>query len=309
MSRDRSAFRNWAEYVGVRAVVAVARLLPRRAMPAVARWCGDVLFRTVRRRRAVVRDNVALAYRGAPSAPDADDLYRASLTTLSRSFLELFLLPPASEADALRARMKVRGGLTIAELRAKIGDGPVVFAGSHFAAYEMCGAMLPLLGFPGTTLMRPLDNPLLDRFLNHIRMRFGQRLASNRGGLVHLSRDLAAGRSVAVMVDLNMLKPDALFPTFFGVPAATARTTAILARRAGRPLVPVFMNRTAEPFSFEFEIAEPILPDRAADRDADAARMIQEATDAIESRVRRSPDQWLWTHRRWKTRPAAETRP
>jgi len=303
MARRRSALRNWAEYLGVRAVVAAARLLPRRKVPAVAAWCGGVLFRVLKSRRRVVRENVALAYRGAPGAPDADALCRASLSNLCRSFLELFLLPPASRLDAFRAMVRLGGGLDVEGLRAAAGPGPFVFAAYHYGAYEIAGASAGLFGEPVTSLMRPLDNPLLDRFLNGIRMRFGQKLAGNRGGLAELTRDLAAGRSAAVLVDLNMPKPGAVFPDYFGTPAATAKTAAILARRERRPLVPVFAHRDSEPFRFVFEIGAPIYPDLAADRDADCLRMLQAATDALEERVRRAPDQWLWTHRRWKTRP------
>jgi Kdo2-lipid IVA lauroyltransferase/acyltransferase len=138
-------------------------------------------------------------------------------------------------------------------------------------------------------------------------MRFGQRLADNRGGLSDLLSELRAGRSAAVLVDLNMPKPGALFPTFFGVPAATAKTAPLLAHRVGRPLVPVFCEREERPFRFVVRFGEPIFPDvDAKDRDADCLRMLQAATNELETRVRARPDQWLWTHRRWKTRPRTD---
>src|SRR5262245_39502420 len=135
-------------------------------------------------------------------------------------------------------------------------------------------------------------------------MRFGQRLASNRGGLKELLASLEAGRSVAVLIDLNMRRKGAVFVDFFGTPAATARTTALLALRTGRPLVPVFTHRLDQPFRFEVEVGEPIFPDlEAPDRAAETRRLLQEATTAVERFVRRNPGEWLWTHRRWKTRP------
>ena len=309
MARDRSRLRNFAEYAGVRAVVAVTRLLPRRAVPAVARWCGGVLFRVLGSRRKVVRANVDLAYGNDPGRPDADLLCRSSLTSLCRSFLELFLLPSAAEEAEFATMVRFVGGRTFPLLAAEFGDGPFVLAGSHFGAYEIMGAASRLYGSAATSLMRPLDNPFLDRFLNGFRTRFGQRLAGNRGGLETLKRDLGTGRSVAVLVDLNMPKAGALFPLFFGVKAATAKTAALLAYRAGRPLVPVFCRRDTLPFRFLIEIGTPIVPDLGAkDRDAELLRMLQAATSELESRVRAEPDQWLWTHRRFKTRPPEETR-
>jgi KDO2-lipid IV(A) lauroyltransferase len=308
MARNRSAWRNFVEYAAVRAVVATAKLLPRRAVPAVASFCGGVLHRVLGSRRKVVRQNVALAYGDAPGGPDADALCRASLTSLCRSFLELFLLPPAERRDEFSAMVRLAPGRDLDDLRREFGPGPFVFAASHFGAYEIMGAACRTYGEEATSLMRPLDNPRLDAFLNGIRMRFGQKLAGNRGGLELLRRSLSEGRSVAVLVDLNMPKPGALYPRFFGVPAATAKTAALLAYRAGRPLVPVFCRREAEPFRFTIEIGPPAVPDLAApDRDAELLRLLQHATSELETRVRAEPGQWLWTHRRFKTRPPEET--
>lgn len=307
-AKPRTALRNWAEYLAVRAFVAPLKLLPRAAVPRAAAVAGRLLSIALGRRRAVVRDNVRRAYGDDPAAPDPDALFRSSLTSLCRSFLELFLLPPVGRGEELRAMLRL-DGWTVEELRARCGPGPVVFAASHFGAYEICGAASTLWEFPLVAMMRPLDNPLLDRFLNAHRSRFGQRLVGNRGGLSDALRAVGEGRSVAVLVDLNMPKAGALYPTFFGVPAATAKTAALIARRAGRPLVPVFCRREDGAFRFAVETAAPIFPDPAADRDADCLRMLQAATAALEARVRARPDQWLWTHRRWKTRPPSERNP
>jgi KDO2-lipid IV(A) lauroyltransferase len=200
--------------------------------------------------------------------------------------------------------VKIARGLSLDELRARTGDGGRIYTVAHFGAWEIAGAAAPLLGGPITSLMRPLDNPLLDKYLGRIRMRFGQRLASNRGGFRDLVAELRAGRSVAVLVDLNMKRQGAVFVDYFAVPAATAKTAAVLAMRSGRPLVPIFSHRTRAPYQFEIEIGEPIFAHaEIPDRDAESHRLLQEVTKAVELRVRASPDQWLWTHRRWKTRP------
>jgi KDO2-lipid IV(A) lauroyltransferase len=305
MPSRRSALRNALEYAAARAVIAVARLLPRRLVPGCCRVVGGALHRLLRGRRRVVAQNVRLAYRGDAGAPDAVALSKASFTNLCRSFLELFLLPRASRPEDLVGAIRFGRGLTVEGLRERVGAGPCIYAASHFGAWEIAGAASALLGDPLTTLVRPLDNPLLEAHVAGNRMRFGQRLASNRGGLRDLLQSLGAGRSVAVLVDLNMRRKGAVFVKFFGVPAATARTSALLALRANRPLVPVFTHRRPGWFRFEIEIGDPIFPDAAAaDRDAEIARLLGEVTSAVERRVRAAPDQWLWTHRRWKTRPS-----
>jgi Kdo2-lipid IVA lauroyltransferase/acyltransferase len=305
MSR-RSALRNVAEYAAVRAVIATTRVIPKSWVPGFCRILGATLSGVLTKRRGVVFDNVRLAYGDDPAAPDPAAVSKASFSNLCQSFLDLFLLPPVSRPQDLVGAIRFREGASVDDLRARAGPGPYVIAASHFGAWEIGGAASSLLGEPLTTLMRPLDNPLLDAHLNRIRMRFGQRLASNRGGLRDLTETLASGRSVAVLIDLNMRRKGAVFVDYFATPAATARTAALLALRFGIPLVPVFTHRLPEPYRFEIEVGDPIFPDPEAPRSRDIHRLLSEATAALERRVRATPGNWLWTHRRWKTRPEGE---
>jgi KDO2-lipid IV(A) lauroyltransferase len=163
------------------------------------------------------------------------------------------------------------------------------------------------MGIPLSILVRPLDNPWLESFLNSKRTRFGQRIISNRGGLWTMIRDIGEGRSVAIMIDLNMRGTNAVFVDYFGVPAATAPTSALLARKLNRPIVPYFVHRGASPMEFEIEVTKPIWPDAGLDKDQDIQRMLQTATNRLEERVRAAPGEWLWSHRRFKSRPPEES--
>jgi KDO2-lipid IV(A) lauroyltransferase len=113
-------------------------------------------------------------------------------------------------------------------------------------------------------------------------------------------------RQVAVLADLNHRGRGAAFIDFFGVKAATARTIAVLALKYDRPVIPVFCHRMPDG-RFGFDTGTPIVPDRSAPYDTEVHRILQDVADAIEMRVREHPGAWLWTHRRWKTRPAEET--
>jgi KDO2-lipid IV(A) lauroyltransferase len=157
------------------------------------------------------------------------------------------------------------------------------------------GCAGPLLGFDVTTLVRPLDNPLLQAWVDRKRRRFGAQLAANRGGLAELFAGIESGRQVAVLADLNHRGRGAAFIEFFGVKAATARTIAVLALKYDRPVIPVFCHRLPDG-RFGFDTGEPVVPDPSAPREAEVQRILQSVAAAIEARIRETPGAWLWTH-------------
>lgn len=304
MSRSRSTARNVVEFGLARTVLLAMEVLPDHALVPLARSVGRILDRVLKGRRRVVEENLAIAYGESPQRPDPHEISMASFSNLSRSFLELARLPRS--ADRARRCYRVRDTASWRDLPGLLEEGPAIFAACHLGAYEIGGAVSQLIGIPLTTLVRPLDNPLLENYLSAIRTRFGQRLASNRGGTREVVRSLRQNRSVAVLIDLNMKRSGRVFVDFFGRPAATAKTAAYLARKVERPLIPVFTHRLSRPMSFEIEFGEPLWPQPDLEADADVRRLLQDATREVEDRVRKAPEQWLWTHRRWKTRPGEE---
>ena len=306
MARRRSKLRNLVEFALARSVMAMARILPASSMQPVAKGLGGILYLVIKSRRKVVRENVKLAFGDARGTPEADALGRASLSNLCRSFMELSRIP--RDREAARGLVRFRDAETWERTKQAADGGPFVVAASHFGAYEMPGVLSELIGFPASTIVRPLDNPLLERFMAGIRVRFGQRIVSNRGGFRALIRALGEGRNVAVMVDLNHRRARRIYVDYFGTPAATAPTAALLAILSGRPLVCSFPRRMETPLQFELEMGELHWPRPGAKRQEEIQRLMQLVTDDIEKRVRAEPELWLWTHRRWKTRPAVQER-
>lgn len=300
----RSSLRNASEFALARSVLFGVKLLPAAMIPPVSRLLGRILHRVLGGRRRVVRENVRLAFGDGDDAPDPETLSRASFASLCRSFIELEHVPRTPEAmkesivwDSAADRDRVLGLLE---------KGPVVFAASHFGAYEVGGLAGSLRGIHVTTLARPLDNPWLERHLDDIRQRFGQRVVSNRGGARELAASLGSGRSVVILIDLNQRRKGGAFVDFFGHPASTATTAAQLALRFRRPMINVYPLRTERPMHFRLAFGEALWPDPEAPRARELLRLMQGVTTDLEARVRETPDQWLWTHRRWKTRPPDE---
>lgn len=305
MARRRSFLRNAGEYLLARSILGSMSLLPSPCIPAASRLCGRILYRVLSGRRRVVHENLALVKDASGFSPDPGVVGRQSFASLCRSFLELTHLP--KRLDVAATHFTFRDGPNQEEmLRIIREDGPIVFAGCHFGAYEAAVLYASVVSVEASVLVRPLDNPWLEAFLNSRRTRHGQRIIGNKGGIRALSRDLKSGRSVGVMTDINQRGPNAFFVNFFGVQAATAGTAAILAWRRGRPLVPYFIHRGEKPMHFEVEITPPIWPDPTGERDAEVQRLLQAVTDRLEARIRETPGEWMWTHRRFKSRPPEE---
>lgn len=301
--RTREApIRNFLEFALAKMVVGIAWCLPSSALPILCRSLGALTWLVIGSRRQVVQDNLVLAYPDPATRPDARAVGVESIANLLQSFLELFL--SSDDPNIVRAQIEQVRGVPLHELVARHGGGPFIWAASHFGAWEVLGSSGPLLGFEVTTLVRPLDNPLIQAWVARRRTRFGARLAASRGGLADLMSSLDAGRQVAVLADLNHRGRGAEFIQFFGVPAATARTVAVLALRSRRPVVPVFCGRLPGG-RFGIDVGEPIVPDPNAPFNAEIHRILQEVAKVIESRIRAHPGAWLWTHRRWKSRPEA----
>jgi KDO2-lipid IV(A) lauroyltransferase len=118
------------------------------------------------------------------------------------------------------------------------------------------------------------------------------------------TRSLKAGRVLGYVIDQNQPRRRAIFPTFFGVPAATSPTPAVLAMRTGAALV--FTVSVPLGDGRHRVVIEPIEPPATGDRTAAVLAFMQDANDRLERWVRRHPDRWYWLHRRWKTRPEGE---
>ncbi len=305
MARDRSRARNVTEFLLARGLFLTAQIMPRRWMGPASRLVGRLLHRLLSGRRRVVRENVELAYGSAADAPDPDTLGRAALANLCLSFMELARLP--RDPDRMRRCLTVTTPDNLEKLQAAVDEGGAVLIGAHFGAYEIAGLSLPLLDVPCASLMRPLDNPLLERWLRNARRVHGQELVDNRGGARGLVSALKASSAVGILVDLNHRSGRQAWVRFFGVPAATAPTAGVLAARRDLPVFPVFCRRGDRPMEFQMEIGAPHRADPQASAEQQVQEVMQFATDAVEAQVRDQPDLWLWTHRRWKTRPAGES--
>jgi KDO2-lipid IV(A) lauroyltransferase len=187
----------------------------------------------------------------------------------------------------------------------------VIFITGHVGLWEMCGLGSTAQGFPLWSIARPLDNPGINEIVDRIRERFGQRILAKRGALRAALRALKEGVSVGMLLDQDAGRHGVFVP-LFGRPASTLPTAAEIALRSGARLVCAAAWRDEAAGVHRLRIGRIIDPGKwQGPRDeryrAEVERLTAEYTLEIENAVREHPEQWLWLHRRWKTRPPEES--
>ena len=206
--------------------------------------------------------------------------------------------------EEIADRMKLDGAEHLNRVMAS--HGRVLLLTAHLGNWEMLAMAAQVVGHPLSVVVRPLDAPWLDRLVERLRTKLGMDLIDKRAALRPVLRALAGGRMVAILLDQNAARREGVFVPFFGEAASTSKSIAVLALRTRTPVAPVFIRR--EPDGTHRVIFEPALPLPEAGEPAEAAilELTARCTRAIESAIRARPDQWLWLHDRWRTRPPAD---
>jgi KDO2-lipid IV(A) lauroyltransferase len=185
--------------------------------------------------------------------------------------------------------------------------GTLILTG-HFGNFELLAYAHGLLGHPITLVHRSLRNPLVDRTVTAWRARAGTTSLAKKSAAKAALRALRAHRIVAIPADQNQTRRYGVFVDLFGVAASTTPGPARLAMLSGAPVVPVFLLREGESDRHRIIILPEVELVRSGDREADVITNTQRCTAVTEDILRRYPEQWIWFHKRWKTRPPGEPR-
>lgn len=290
------------QYAPVRLALGAMGALPRPAARRVGTAIATGFYYAHRRLIRVGRRNLELAFPHA-SARERDHILRALYRHLGRQMAE-FCLFPRDRAETLPALMRTVGLEHYLEAQRR-GRGVLVLT-AHLGAWELSSFGHSLAGYPMKFIIRPLDNRRLNRLVNGYRGLHGNQPIDKNDSARGLLRAMTAGESVGVLLDQNSSPPHGVFVPFFGVEACTAAGPAKIALRTGASVVPGFTvwEESEQRYVLYFEPALDLV--RTGDEDADVVANTARFTAVIERWVRRYPEQWLWVHRRWKTRPAGE---
>ena len=298
MSREAS-FGQRAEYALFRAVVGGGLLLRPGAAGRVAGGAGRFGYRVLRIRRHVVDSNLRLAF------PDRDAAWirrtaAASYAHLARETLATLWYSRAGIA-ALRRDSNVEG-LEAFRDALDAGRGAILLAG-HLGNWELGTALVAGNGFPVDAVVRRQRNPLFDRAINNSRTGFGMRIIDRTDSTRAILAALRENRVVALIADQDA-RDSGFFVPFFGRPASSPRGPAVLALRTGAPLIlMVPLRRPDGRLHVRFRRIDA---GRDGGPGSDAYAVTARFARELEAAVREAPEQYLWHHRRWKTRPPEE---
>lgn len=284
-------------------MVAALGRLPLPVGLWLGRRLGDVMYATLSHRRRLALDNLRRAYPALPSRERAR-LARRAAQHLGMTMIELTRLL-ARPLDVTLERIDLEG---VEHLRAVMAaHGRALLLTAHLGNWELLAAAHRLTGFPLSIVVRPLDVPWLDALAERLRARTGVELIDKRGALRRVLEALRRGRMIGILLDQNTARREGVFVDFFGRAASTSRSVALLALRTQTPVVPVFIRRA--PGGRHTVLIHPALdlPGRNGPGAA-VGELTARCTQAIERAIREAPEQWLWSHDRWRTRPAGEAR-
>ncbi|NJD34987.1 MAG: lipid A biosynthesis acyltransferase [Betaproteobacteria bacterium] len=268
--------------------------LPLPVLAVFGRALGLVFYVLVRERRHSTLTNLRLCFPQLSPA-ERSALARRHLMTIGRTLLELGVWWWASP-------QRIRRLVTIEHPeRLAVRDGrPLILFAPHFAGLEAGGIRLSM-EFTVVTVYAKAKNPVFDRAVRRGRERFNKCvLISRREGLKKVLRPLRAGMPFYYLPDMDFGRKESVFVPFFGVPAATTTGMSRLAKATGATVLPVITRMVGK--GYVVSIGEPWQDYPTDDAEADARRM----NAFLETEVMKSPEQYYWLHKRFKTRPLGE---
>ena len=293
------------EYLVARALLAILALLPLSFARRVAVAGSRVLFACLPRLRRIGLRNLELAFSDL-SPTERRQLLEQSFENFGRIIADFAHFPRSTPTDlAARVESSLPQAWEVRYRAAKVAGRGVIFVTPHLGNWEMLALAMSAIFEPIAYLARPLDNPLLDRYTSRVRSRFGNRPINKRDSVLQGLAILDGGGNLGLLADVNTLQRDGVFVPFFGHLACTTRSVAMLALRTDALIVPVCCVWNTN--RYRILVGEPVEAVRTASY---AKKNIIDTTALytaeIEKFIRDYPGQWIWIHRRWKTRPSGQ---
>lgn len=312
MARKKSKQLIWLEFTAARAVLGFFGALPRSLSVKLGMTLGKIGYSLLGSLRKTGLRNLELAF-PENTLEGNKRILKASFANLGRVLGETSQFPRATQEELTRRvefehdSEEVRNSALYKRYEAEKAAGRgIILAGPHLGNWEMGVFAYSALREPLNYLARPLDNEKIEDMIVALRTRFGNRPINKTNGVIAALDILRNGGIIGVLPDVNMHPKEGVFVPFFGIPACTTSGVAMLAMRTGAMIVPMCCIWDEATQKYKVKHGEMVLPTRSGDRQQDIIDITAAMTLEMEKFIRAYPEQWLWIHKRWKSRPPGE---
>lgn len=301
MGKKRSTLIDVIQYGGLKAFVAVIRFLPLSIASLLGRFVAYLGYVVDRKRRTIASENLRNAYGNDLSDKQIGKIIRDLYLHLASVGIDFVKLPRIVNSSNWQNYFEVEG-LEFAQKAREEGKG-IIFVTGHVGNWEVLGCVMEFLFHqPVHSIAKHMENPFVDSFFTKLREDGGQKIIFTENASREIIRVLKHNKLLGILVDQNA-KENSIFVDFFGRKAATTRSAATLSLKMGAPIIMLFARRIAGRYRFKISVSKPIEIEKTGNLEKDVFNLTQLYTTIIESQIRENPHEWLWIHRRWKTRP------
>jgi Kdo2-lipid IVA lauroyltransferase/acyltransferase len=301
------------EYLVFRTGALLPLILSPRSSAAVARGVAFIIHRILPRkwtRYEIARQNIRTAFGDHFTEQQIDVMIYKMWVHLFRLGCEILQLPRKYRRTQLFDLLEIDHHSEM--VRALCTDRPMILVSGHFGNWEIGISVFGTFGFPMGVVARELDNPYLNDWFRAFRERTGHQMLAKKGGYDEMLTTLEQGGKLALLGDQDA-GPRGLFVDFFGQPASTFKSIALLAIEYDAILFVGTSRRLPDDFERSRWVryavdCDAVIDPREIDADDPIREITQRFTTAIENAVRRAPEQYFWLHRRWKSAPGQRRR-
>jgi KDO2-lipid IV(A) lauroyltransferase len=304
MAHQQSNLVSWSQYLPLRALAVLIGCVPIDFNMQSSKVIGDLFFHLGKKRRYRAIENISSSFPEL-NYEEARALARKSMEHLFQLFVaEGVQMPSLITPTTWHKYVEFK---SVEQIASRLSQNkPTIFITGHCGNWELLGYALSVLGYPIAALARPLDNPLINDWVLSIRERFGLQIVTKWGGVSVLQDLIRENTSVGFIADQNA-GDRGMFVPFFGRLASTYKSIGLLAMKYELPIAAVHAKRIDGRFKYEISVTDFIEPDDWNKQPDPLYYITARYNKAIEQMVISAPEQYLWLHRRWKSRPKFET--
>jgi KDO2-lipid IV(A) lauroyltransferase len=303
MPKKRSTLQNKAELLAVRSLLGAIGALPLETSMRFGKSVGRFLAKKFPKLKKTALRNLEIAF-PEMSVAERGRIASGTFESLGRHLGFVAHFKKFKHED-IRHLVEVVGKEEYFDPAHATGRGILFFTG-HFGSWEVFNLLPPSFGYEMNILVRRIDNPLVENFVDKMRTRFGSVTLDKTRAARQMFRALENGELLGILADLNVQEKEGVFVDFFGVPASTSVSIAKLAVKTNAVVIPAFAVWEEAKNKYVVYLEPPVEYKEGDNSPENIRDLTQKITAVVEKYVRRYPEQWLWIHKRWNTRPPGE---